>query len=616
MALKVFVGYLLVNILTAVQIEHLDTGFLFENVGRAYVEENTITVRSYQPLRELKRSINNLIQIESEIITACNSTAGDSYHDCGSVREQLDQELTELSFLFDLTQGEKPRKGRGLGDIAMGIFGLEFIDPTRVENVNRLNKNQGLLTSHIEGNAHAINDQIKVIHTMKHAIEDQTKYVNAGIQRYNKMVNTVKDDLKLLTAKAMTFDWLLASFFDHATELKVTLNDILNNIGTTQSVSEGKARTLLRNESMWREMRLRLGVNFKQSLSAIQMTVDIQDGQLVRDFELKIFHSEIFHLIHSIQVPRIDNGSIFIPDSTVNWVILGAKVRMYSPMKVQNQCEKIKDYFLCEVPFFELLSHDSDCAVKHMFNTKQSNCSHYTLSHEKGYFQRLLSGSFLFVKPRPTTVYLNCDKNTSKIAIEDVGIIKIPVDCKLIDGDVMFEAKTKERSSIVTHFRQLDQVVISNLTFKAIQTDKPFVMDPFEDHLNFHIKKIENPVFHKELYDMMQPYVASGVSVTGLITLFLIVYILQKTGCLGCIRNFSKKQPRNTKRSKRHNSEFNQSEKPVFHCLNIDETQQDLKPSEHIIDIPSATGEIQSIIRKDQSRITRHSLLNASVRET
>lgn len=587
----------------SVEIQPLEGGFIFENLGQAYVDKGEIIVRTQQSLSELKNSFSHMKTNTIGLINTCeryyiNSSLPNNYENCKILKEHLDLSISDIETLFEYLFQNSPRKHRGLEDIALGILNLEFIDPTRVENVKRLNDNQRLLTSHIETNSHAINDQVDVIHALETTISDQSHYLNQSFQGYNKMIGTMRDEFDTIKSQVsifMTMDWLVSSFHENIFKMKSTLMNILNEIGTTQHISAHKAFLTLNNQTLWLDIQSRLGSQNHASLKYIKMSTSIQEGMLFRDIVFKILENTSFYLLKTTPVPTIREESILVPDSDVNWVLLSKTEQKYYPSTDQTFCNKIASNFICKVPFLKILAETSDCAVKHMLNHQAPNCTHYELAHTHGYFQRLLSGSFLFVKPKPEVIFMSCENKLSKIKISQVGIISPPTNCKLIDGNIIFEAYASEQLSVVSHFKQINQTTLSLTKYQAKQPLTPLVLNSIQDHIKPNLKKIRNPDFSRDLKILETPYIVGGISVTSVISLMIFTFILHKTGCLKWVNVHWGKAP--------------VRKQTIPHPAEVQP-----KKVSHIINMASEPIEVNSIIKKDNTRLVRNSFPNTSVR--
>lgn len=577
------------------EIQQLASGFIFETLGQAYIEKGELTVRTQQSLDELKKSFSHMKFNSMEIIKTCNryyinNTLPNNHENCGMLKEQLDQSILEIETLFEFTLQNSTRKHRGLEDIALGIFNLEFIDPTRVENVKKLNENQRLMTAHIEQNSHVINDQVDVIQALESTISEQSHYLNQSFQGYNKMIVTMRDEFDTIKSQVsifMSMEWLISSFHENIFKMKSTLSNILNEIGTTHHISSHKAYTILNNQTLWFDILSKLGSNHEISLKDIRMSSSIQEGYFLREIVFKSLRDTKFVLVKTTPVPIIKDESILIPDSEINWVLASKTEQKYYPSMDQTFCDKrMKDY-ICKIPFLEILAEVSDCAVKHIFNHEAPNCTHYELIHEHGYFQRLLTASYLFVKPKSEIIYLSCEGKLSKIRIHKVGVLTPPPNCNIIDGNMIFETISAEKIFMTTHFKQVQQISVNLTKYQAMQAHSPLVLNSFQDHIKSKLRKIENPNFSMNLKDMVQPFIVGGISLTSALCLTLITFILYKTGCLNWVKIHWGK--------------------PTIKQDTSKDVKIEIPKDSHVIDMVEYPVQVRSIVRKDDTKVMKTS---------
>lgn len=522
----------------AVNIEKLETGFIFETAGKAYVEKSLLKIVTQQPLHELQDTLSQIMQNKKEIMKACNVSKLNDDENCVQVEIDLNSKLDELDELLGLIWESGPRKTRGIEEVALGIFNLEIIDPTRIENVKRLGSNQALLSTHIEENSRAINDEIEVINTMESSIRDQSKIFTAAFERSNAIMSTVKQEFNTLRSQVsifMALDWLLPIFHENMAKFKSFLLEILGTIGTTTAVSYHRVQILLKNQTSWLDLQSRLGKYYRIAYEDLIMSTRLENNQLIREFTFKILHPYEFALIRVTPVPMIEKDEIFIPDSKAHWTLVTRKGNFYYTSMTQDLCKPIIDGYICKVQYLSILANSTDCAIKHIFNNNHFDCSHSKLFLKKGYFQKLLSGSFLFVKPTSSMLYIKCDNATSRIEIREVGIITLPVGCSFVEENILFDSPASEQQALTIHYKKVEKIKVNSNKFEIHQPESPLVLTSVHDHLSLHLKKIDDPYFHEKLLSLMPMGTAVGIPVSIVVVLFLIVFCLYKTGCLRCI---------------------------------------------------------------------------------
>lgn len=321
-------------------IDQLEMGILYEGLGMiSFIEDRNYLRMSTRKL-DLRKTLDSLNSTRIDILKMCTRHYPNST--CSIMEHSMNQELLELFAMYELTIGSRSVNKRGLGDIVLGLFGLETIDPTRIESVNRLFKNQEMIAGVEEVNRRGVINNAKFITQVEEAEEEQTKFINKNLKRHSDLINSMISNLTTLNGKITLFvnlELLEMEFHRNVQHMRQTMKKLCSFKDSYMEISENEARLLVNDESTWKNFTNHMGSKSAISMRHLDYVSYLEEDKIVTVLRSYILENKDYTMLKITTVPKIVEDQMIFPDTHLKFLAMSSDKKDFSSFSDLTGCK-------------------------------------------------------------------------------------------------------------------------------------------------------------------------------------------------------------------------------------------------------------------------------------
>ncbi|XP_052751157.1 uncharacterized protein LOC128200763 [Galleria mellonella] len=558
-------------------------GLFFDKLLDVKYTNDEWNVVTYMDIARVQPHLSHVEQLFEKINTFCKNFASSKVQtDCSNSLSSLQSlhvnNVKKFSSISYLIYGHQPRVKRGLidagGSLLKSLFGtLDSNDAIKFsEAIDDVQSDEKQLAHLMKENIHVIKSTVSTFNDTLYKVTENENRLNKNFDIINKMFEQITNSNDKLEIKTH-----LNSMLNCLDSIIITLSFDIEDINNAILFSKLNILhpTVLSPHQLYNELERNTNnlpkhcelpvslslQNIHDIIDASKLVCYYHNSRIIVVIKIPLVLPQLYNLYHVIPIPvpydisKPDTYALIAP--TARYVTITADHLFYSFVDDVSKCKLISDkYYVCDLnnvfstiarPMCEIV------LITEVVSKLPNSCEVKLLKGNIDTFHRISNNRWIYVQSEPGKCHISCDNDSNNYneLLFGIGIFKLEENCKAFFKTLQFTYKNSIRLNVsatteISNFNLIEDDCCEKNKLNKTLSKLPFVklnnvhnldsllhasvhLDSFEKELD----KLENPTH-------FQKYSVQYISVSYVVSVIFLLYLLYKSRKFMCKRDSSR----------------------------------------------------------------------------